>query len=129
MLAARFSVLFWFVAAVAAAGEADVLKVEVWRSEAREYRFAVTVRHGDTGWDHYADRWEVVAPDGDVLATRVLAHPHEHEQPFTRSLFGIVLPASLTGVVVRAHDSLHGFGGAELSVPLGDALHFVVPDD
>lgn len=61
MLAARFSVLFWFVAAVAAAGEADVLKVEVWRSEAREYRFAVTVRHGDTGWDHYADRWEVVA--------------------------------------------------------------------
>lgn len=64
-----------------------------------------------------------------MLATRVLAHPHEHEQPFTRSLSGIVLPASLTGVVVRAHDSLHGFGGAELSVPLGDALHFVVPDD
>ena len=28
----------------------------------------MTVRHADTGWDHYADKWDVVAPDGAVLA-------------------------------------------------------------
>ena len=127
--AVRFSVLPWLVAGAAAAGEADVLKVESWRTGGTEYRFAVTVQHGDTGWDHYADRWEVVSPDGEVLATRVLAHPHEQEQPFTRSLSGVVLPASLTEVVVRAHDSVHGFGGAELTVPLGDAEHVQVPVD
>ena len=129
MIAARFSVLAWCVSAAAAAGEADVLKVEAWRSGAGEYRFAVTVQHGDTGWEHYADRWEVVSADGEVLATRVLAHPHEQEQPFTRSLSGVVLPASVTEVVVRAHDSLHGFGGAELGVALGDAGHVQVPVD
>ena len=33
------------------------------------WRFDVTVRHADEGWDHYADKWDVVAPDGTVLAT------------------------------------------------------------
>ena len=43
----------------------------------------VTVQHADTGWDHYADAWEVLAPDGTVLGTRTLLHPHTDEQPFT----------------------------------------------
>ena len=108
------------VSAAAAAGEADVVAVEAWRAESGAYRFAVTVQHSDSGWEHYADRWEVLSPDGKVLATRVLAHPHEQEQPFTRSLSGVRIPASIAEVVVRAHDSLHGFGGAELRIPLGD---------
>ena len=45
----------------------------------------VTVRHNDSGWDHYADVWRVYAPDGRLFAERILAHPHETEQPFTRS--------------------------------------------
>ena len=47
---------------------------------------SATVLSADTGWDKYADRWEVRAPDGRVLGERVLAHPHENEQPFTRAL-------------------------------------------
>ncbi len=54
-----------------AAGEADVVGVEVARSADGTHRFDVTVRHADEGWEHYADRWEVVAPDGTVLG----AHP------------------------------------------------------
>jgi hypothetical protein len=46
------------------------------------YRFSVTVRHADEGWDHYADRWEVLTSDGTLLATRTLYHPHVNEQPF-----------------------------------------------
>lgn len=100
----------------AVAGEADVLDVRISRSGTDTYTFAVTVRHGDTGWDHYADRWEVVAPDGTVLGTRVLLHPHENEQPFTRSLSGIRIPQGIESVAVRAHDSVDGFGGREQSV-------------
>ena len=101
-----------------AAGEADVVKVEVAKAAGGAYRFDVTVRHGDTGWDHYADRWEVLAPDGTVLATRVLLHPHEHEQPFTRSLSGVKIPPAIRRVTLRAHDKVHGGGGAEISVDL-----------
>jgi hypothetical protein len=98
------------------AGEADVVDVVVSRTGEGIYSFAVTVRHDDTGWDHYADRWEVVAPDGRVLGTRVLLHPHENEQPFTRSQSGIRIPADIETVSVRAHDSVHELGGVELTV-------------
>lgn len=102
----------------AGAGEADVLDVAVSRDEAGAYRFEVTVRHDDAGWEHFANRWEIVAPDGEVLATRALRHPHDTEQPFTRSLSGVMLPDDIDHVVVRAHDSRHQLGGQEVRVDL-----------
>lgn len=105
-----------FVGPSAIAGEADVVNAVVSRTGEGVFSFAVTVRHDDTGWDHYADRWEVVAPDGAVLGTRVLLHPHVNEQPFTRSQSGIRIPADIETVSVRAHDSVHGLGGAEQTV-------------
>lgn len=102
----------------ALAGEAHVKAVEASRTLDGSWRFQVTVRHDDTGWEHYADRWEVLAPDGTVLATRVLAHPHVGEQPFTRSLSSVEIPRGLKRVKVRARDSLHGYGGEELIVEL-----------
>lgn len=102
----------------ARAGEADVLSVEAVPEGGGAWRFEVTVAHADEGWGHYADRWEVLAPDGRLLATRVLLHPHVREQPFTRSLGGVVIPQGVTSVVVRAHDKEHGLGGAEVTVEL-----------
>ncbi len=102
----------------ALAGEADVLEAKVEPTGGGRYRFEVTVRHDDRGWEHYANRWEVVAPDGTLLATRVLRHPHVQEQPFTRSLGGVEVPDGLGRVVVRAHDLVHGLGGQEISVEL-----------
>ncbi|WP_420409445.1 hypothetical protein [Hoeflea sp.] len=84
------------------------------------YRFDVTVRHADDGWDHYADRWQVLAPDGTVLGERVLLHPHDTEQPFTRSLAGVDIPPDIRAVTLRAHDSRHGWGGAELQIDLSE---------
>lgn len=110
--------LFCAVAGSATAGEADVVAVDVAKSGDGRYRFDVTVRHADAGWEHYADKWDVVAPDGRVLGTRVLYHPHVDEQPFTRSLGGIDIPEGVTTVIVRAHDSVHGYGGAELHVEI-----------
>ena len=108
------------IAAAAHAGEADVVGVEFERAGGT-YTFRVTVEHADTGWEHYADKWEVVAPDGTVLGTRVLAHPHVDEQPFTRSKSGIAIPAGVTSITVRAHDKVDGYGGREVTVDLGDA--------
>ena len=74
------------------------------------WRFDVTVSHPDTGWDHYADGWKVEGPDGTELGYRKLLHPHESEQPFTRSLSGISIPQGIDRVVITAHDSVHGWG-------------------
>jgi hypothetical protein len=103
------------------AGEADVVSVDARQHSAGTWRFAVAVRHDDEGWDHYADRWIVTGPDGTVFGERVLLHPHENEQPFTRSQSGIAIPDTVSTVIVKAHDSLHEFGGAEITVDL-DAL-------
>ncbi len=102
----------------AQAGPADVTGVRVERQPDGRYRFVVSVRHADTGWEHYADRWEVVGPDGTLLATRVLRHPHVGEQPFTRGLPGVQIPEGVERVTVRAHDSEHGLGGAEQEVAI-----------
>ena len=103
-------------ASAVAAGEADVLDVEITHSGDERYRVTVTVRHADEGWDHYADQWRVVAPDGTVLGTRTLHHPHETEQPFTRSLGGVSIPADVDAVTVEARDSVHGRGGETITV-------------
>ena len=100
----------------ALAGEADVVGVEVSKQGDGRFRFDVTVRHADEGWGHYADRWDVVGPDGEVLGSRELAHPHVNEQPFTRSLSGVEIPGNAEKVTIRAHDKVHGLGGAEMTV-------------
>ena len=102
----------------AQAGEADVVAVEASQSGNGTWRFDVTVTHADEGWDHYADQWDVLAPDGTVLGERVLAHPHVTEQPFTRSLSGVVIPSDIDTVTIRARDSVHGYGGVEMVVPI-----------
>ncbi len=85
-----FSVFFFPLTSMA--GEADVVLVEAVKENKGLWRFNVTVRHDDTGWDHYANRWEIVSESGKIIATRVLHHPHENEQPFTRSLSGVEIP-------------------------------------
>ena len=81
--------------------------------------FSVKVKHADDGWDHYAGLWEVVDPvSGEVYGKRVLLHPHDTEQPFERSLSGVIIPEGISTVFVRAKCTLHGFGGKEVVVEL-----------
>ena len=108
-----------------ATANADVQYVRARQQADGTWTFDVTVAHPDTGWEDYADGWDVVLPDGTVIKpnpdspfTRLLLHPHETEQPFTRSQSGIVIPAGVTQVTVRAHDLVDGFGGREVIVDL-----------
>jgi hypothetical protein len=106
-------------------GNADVLHVRAVQAQDGTWTVHVTVQHPDTGWEDYADGWDVLTPDGAVLKpdpespfTRLLLHPHENEQPFTRSQSGILIPTGVTRVRVRAHDLVDGYGGREVLVDL-----------
>ncbi|MGF1502017.1 MAG: hypothetical protein ACFBSD_09375 [Paracoccaceae bacterium] len=101
----------------AAAGEVEIVEARVTATGAA-WRFEVTLAHGDTGWDHSADAWRVVAPDGTVLGTRTLFHPHVEAQPFTRSLSGVAIPGGIDRVVTEALDSVHGWASATMEIAL-----------
>ena len=91
---------------------ADVIEVSVSGSP-RSYRFSVTVRSPDTGCDNYADWWEVLSKDGELIYRRVLLHSHVGEQPFTRSGGPVNVPEDET-VIVRGHMNTVKYGGIAL---------------
>jgi len=103
--------------ATAWADPPEILAAEAHHDE-QGYSFAVTVAHPDSGWEHYADAWEVVAPDSTVLGVRTLLHPHEAEQPFTRSLENVVIPHSVKHVFIRVHCLVDGWAADMFEVTL-----------
>lgn len=92
---------------LALAGEVEILDARA-DCEGKRCNISVTLRHADTGWEHYADLWRVLAPDGKELGRRVLYHPHVEEQPFTRSKL-MTLPDGVNVVFIEAHDKVHGY--------------------
>jgi hypothetical protein len=106
------------LAGPAFAGEADVIDVKVSRGGDARYNFDVTIRSNDRGWDHYADAFEILAPDGTLLGRRILLHPHVEEQPFTRDLYGVEIPPDLGQVTIRARHRPAGYDGEVLTIDL-----------
>lgn len=100
------------------ANKADALNVIAKCKEDRICSFDVTVKHADTGWKHFANKYEVVSLENKVIATRVLHHPHVKEQPFTRTLSNVRIPKTITQVKIRVHDSVHKLGGKEIRVSI-----------
>ena len=102
---------------LAFAGDVRIVDVRVECSAS--CTFSVTLEHGDEGWNHFANQWDVVTLDDELLGSRVLHHPHVDEQPFTRSLSGVIIPAGVSQVKLRARDSMHGYSEQEflLDIP------------
>jgi len=99
--------MFLLGSSVSFADDAAITDVKITPAGDGVYQVSVTLKHADTGWDHYANRWDVLDEDGNILGSRVLAHPHVNEQPFTRSL-RVEIPASVKVVTIVAADSVHG---------------------
>ena len=114
-------ILFAAVFNTATAGDVEILAADFRLVSKDTWSANVTLRHGDMGWDHYADNWRVVDADGRVLGDRVLHHPHVDEQPFTRGLGGIVIPGGTERVFVEAHDTVHGWSPDRLEVDMRSA--------
>lgn len=102
----------------AIANEVAILAVKAHQAKDSTWTFAVTLKHADEGWDHYANEWQVIAPDNKILATRTLYHPHVNEQPFTRSISGVKIPANIETVRVIAKDTVHGLSKTAMQLNL-----------
>jgi hypothetical protein len=109
------------------ANEVDVISVKARALPDGKWRFDVTIEHEDEGWEHYADGWEVVGPEGNLIASRPLRHPHVGEASFTRSKTGFSIPAKLKWVTVRGHDKIHAYGGLEQKVDLTHPATIKIP--
>ncbi len=92
-----------------ATADAPIVQEVTTDERGGSWTVSVTLTHTDTGWDHYADGWEVLAPDGTSLGIRVIAHPHVAEQPFTRSLGSIKIPDGIDHILIRARDNVDGW--------------------
>ncbi|WP_197722068.1 hypothetical protein [Sulfuriflexus mobilis] len=114
------------VTAAVRAGEVEIQNVYLQQHDST-WQAEVTLKHADTGWEHYADAWRVVNATGKLIATRVLYHPHVNEQPFTRSLSNINIPPGTDIIFVEAHDKQHGWSRqrvrVDLSTSSGDRYH------
>ena len=104
----KYALLCALFATSAAADPVSIDRV-VATANGDTWRFDVTLSHPDTGWDHYADGWRVLDMDGTELGMRVLHHPHVNEQPFTRSLSGVVIPTGTREVQIEARCSVDGW--------------------
>ncbi|AAV96702.1 hypothetical protein KQ247_06465 [Ruegeria pomeroyi] len=113
----RFLIPFLLLAAPVLADPPAIEKVTAHQS-GDGWRFDVTLRHPDTGWDHYADGWRVLDMQGRELGMRTLFHPHETEQPFTRSLGGVVIPEGTAQVQIEARCNVDGWAPLRLVVDL-----------
>ena len=115
-------VLALYLGNVANAGEVTIVAADFQTMDGQLWSIQVTLQHTDTGWDHYADRWRVVDSAGQVVADRILYHPHVDEQPFTRGLRGVALSAESNRLYVAAHDNVHGWAKQRLQIDLSQAV-------
>jgi len=108
--------------ATANANEVEVVDVKIDQQIDKTWTFAVTLKHDDKGWDHYANEWQIIGTDNKIFGTRTLYHPHVKEQPFTRNLSGIKIPSTVKTVRVIAKDTIHGLShkAAEINLSTKD---------
>ena len=103
-----FGMLIMSSSALSFANKVEVVNVVAQQSADKTWRFDVSLKHKDEGWDHYANEWQVIGPDNKIYGTRTLYHPHVNEQPFTRSLSGVKIPDTVKTVRIIAKDTVHG---------------------
>ncbi|MEQ9422992.1 MAG: hypothetical protein RJQ09_01145 [Cyclobacteriaceae bacterium] len=106
---------------------ADVVDVYVLGNE-KNYEFHVTIQSPDSSCRQYADYWELVSRDGELLYRRLMAHSHVDEQPFTRSGHGVPILSDQV-VWIRAHMNNVGYGGKTMKGAVVDGFqHIQIPD-
>jgi hypothetical protein len=96
----------------------DVLNVKVQARGDQRFDFDVTVSSPYDSPQRYADAFRVIGADGRTYGERQLLHDHANEQPFTRDLYGVDIPAGVRSVIVQARDLKNGYGGKSMEVKL-----------
>lgn len=117
---------------------AQVIEVTI-SGESNAYTINTTISSPDRGCDQYADWWEIIDLEGNLIYRRILTHSHVDEQPFTRSGSNIPLKNE-DEVYIRVHINttgyasavqkgsiVNGFSAAELSSDFAKGLEKVAP--
>ena len=73
----------------------DVVDATATSRSDGSWDFSATISSPYDSPDRYADAWRVLDSAGEVLGVRELLHDHASEQPFTRSLTGVAVDASI----------------------------------
>jgi N-acetylmuramoyl-L-alanine amidase len=87
-------------------------------SDGATYDFVVTMSSPYDTPERYADAFRVIGDDGVVYGIRELLHDHANEQPFTRALEAVEIPAAVRSVTVQGRDQVYGWGGNKVEVAL-----------
>ena len=96
----------------------DVVNAKVQIRGDNRFDFDVTISSPYDSPQRYADAFRVLGVDGRAYGERILWHDHAAEQPFTRDLYGVTIPAGVKTVVLQARDQKYGYGGKTLQVTL-----------
>jgi hypothetical protein len=96
----------------------DVIAAKVKASSNGAFDFDVTISSPYDTPQRYADAFRVTTLDGKLLGERILWHDHQDEQPFTRDLYAVKIPAGIKKVLIQGRDQKHGYGGKQIEVSL-----------
>jgi hypothetical protein len=96
----------------------DVVDVKVQARGNNRFDFDVTLSSPYDTPQRYADAFTVTDAQNKQLGERVLLHDHQTEQPFTRDLYGVIVPAGVRVVTVQGRDQKYGYGGKTMQVNL-----------
>ncbi len=113
-----FTIAVLILTGTAWADSPQVVATSATRDADGTWTISVSIQHPDTGWDHFANGWQVLTPDGTVIGYRELTHPHVDEQPFTRSLSGVRIPGDLDTVLIQPRCTMDGWAATPTKLML-----------
>lgn len=96
----------------------DVVAAKVQARGGNRFDFDVTIASPYDSPRRYADAFRVTSVEGVHFGERILLHDHANEQPFTRELEGVLIPAGVRSVLVQARDQKFGYGGKTVTLIL-----------
>lgn len=90
--------------------KADVLAVYFHEKE-HGFKFGVKLQSDETGCEQYADWWEILNAEGELLYRRILVHSHPDTQPFTRWSLKVLKVSKSDLLYIRGHMNQLGYNG------------------